>query len=262
MTLLLEPSARETANYWKVDGYYHELVNGECRDVMGEILHPIVGQMAGVFHLIYADMMYDEFDFSWLKLCKHLLNTHGSIFVQTDYRSVAELKLYMDDLFGKDNFVNWIVWPYDWGGRPKNAFGRKHDDILWYSKTSLYRFYPEHVQIPKRTAGTSLNPSGRHTKTPTDVWSDIGNFHTMSSERISDVKWQKPERLIQRIVEAVTVEGDYVLDPFMGSGTTSAVCMKNSRNSFGIELDTDIYDKAVERLNDISVSAKRLPQER
>ncbi len=114
MTLLLEPSARETVSYWKVDGYYHELINGECSDVMGEILHPIVGQMAGVFHLIYADMIYDNFDFSWLRLCRHLLNLHGSIFVQTDYRSVAELKLYMDDLFGKDNFINWIVWPYDW----------------------------------------------------------------------------------------------------------------------------------------------------
>jgi DNA modification methylase len=237
------------SKHWKVNGYYHEINNADCRDAMEEMLYT---GMERTFHLIYADMIYDDFDFSWLKFCKRLLTSNGSVFVQTDYRSVAELKLYMDDLFSKDNFVNWIIWPYDWGGRPKNAFGRKHDDILWYSKTTSYKFYPENVQIPKRTSGSSaLNPSGRDTKTPTDVWQDVGNFHTMSSERISDVRWQKPERLIQRIVDSVTVEGDYILDPFMGSGTTMAVCMKSNRNSIGIEIDSDIYKKAKERLENV-----------
>ena len=204
------------------------------------------------FDLVYADMMYDDFKFDrWLPNCRDFLRDTGSIFVQTDYRSVAELKLYMDSLFGKKNFVNWIIWPYDWGGRPKNAFGRKHDDILWYSKTSSYSFYPESVQIPKKTAGTKLNPSGRRSKLPTDVWQDIGNFHTMASERISGVKWQKPERLVQRIILSVTARGDKILDPFAGSGTTSAVAIKEGRKSVGIEIDTDIYNIAIERLDNV-----------
>lgn len=205
-----------------------------------------------LFDLIYADMMYDDMDFDrWLPNCRKALKETGSIFVQTDYRSVAELKLYMDNLFGKKNFVNWIIWPYDWGGRPKNAFGRKHDDILWYSKTSSYNFYSEPIQIPKATAGTKLNPSGRSGKLPTDVWQDIGNFHTMASERISGVKWQKPERLIRRIILSVTKEGDQILDPFAGSGTTSAVAIKEGRKSVGIEIDPDICRIAIERLENV-----------
>jgi site-specific DNA-methyltransferase (adenine-specific) len=205
-----------------------------------------------IFDLVYADMMYNDFGFDrWLPDCREALKRTGSIFVQTDHRSVAELKLYMDELFGKENFVNWIIWPYDWGGRPKNAFGRKHDDILWYSKTGTYGFYPESVQIPKKTAGTKLNPSGRTGKLPTDVWQDIGNFHTMATERVRGVKWQKPERLIRRIILSTTIKGDQILDPFAGSGTTSVVAIKEGRKSVGIEIDPDIWKIAVERLENV-----------
>ena len=101
--------------------------------------------------LIYADMMYEDLNFDWINPCHALLKETGSIFIQTDYRSVAELKIYLDNLFGKSNFQNWIIWPYDWGGRSKRRFGRKHDDILWYSKSEEYKFYPERVSIPKKT---------------------------------------------------------------------------------------------------------------
>ena len=70
----------------------------------------------------------------------------------------------------------------------------------------------------------------------------------MASERISGVKWQKPERLVQRIILSVTARGDKILDPFAGSGTTSAVAIKEGRKSVGIEIDTDIYNIAIERL--------------
>ncbi len=234
---------------WKSKDGRHILYNYDCV----EYTHYCISYGGIEFvDLVYADMIYDDFDFDrWLPSCRELLKNTGSIFVQTDYRSVAELKLYMDNLFGKKNFVNWIIWPYDWGGRPKNAFGRKHDDILWYAKSSDYAFYPENVQIPKKTTGDTLNPSGRNTKTPTDVWTDIGNFHTMSSERISNVKWQKPERLVRRIVEAVTKEGDTVFDPFVGSGTTIAVAMKTGRRSVGCEIDGEIAKSASGRLEEL-----------
>ncbi|MHA2274252.1 MAG: DNA-methyltransferase [Candidatus Kariarchaeaceae archaeon] len=198
--------------------------------------------------LIYADMMYDELDFTWIELCWTLLKDTGSIFVQTDQRSVIQLKLYMDEIFGEDNFINWIIWPYDWGGRPKKAFGRKHDDILWYSKTEDYKFFRENITIPKKTVGTGFDKSKDGRKIPTDVWSDIGNFHTMSTERIKGVNWQKPERLVERIVLATTEPLDRVFDPFMGSGTTAAVCLKNGRYFVGMEIEESIYNKAVERI--------------
>jgi len=222
-----------------------ELYRADCIDLL-KIMNERWFRSADT---IYADMVYDDFDFArWLPLCRDNLSDTGSIFVQTDQRSVAELKLYMDHLFGRDKFINWIIWPYDWGGRPKNAFGRKHDDVLWYAKAKSYKFYPTNVEIPKKTAGTALDVKGTGKKLPTDVWTDIGNFHTMSSERISEVKWQKPERLIRRIVLATTEEGDLVFDPFMGSGTTAAVCIKTNRLFIGSEIDQDIYNIAVERV--------------
>ena len=209
------------------------------------------------YDLIYADMMYDDFNFDrWIPVCKDLLSETGSIFIQTDYRSVAELKLYMDNLFGKNNFRNWIIWPYDWGGRSKFAFGRKHDDILWYAKTVHYKFFPTNVEIPKKTAGTAFDAKGTGKKLPTDVWNDIGNFHTMSAERISGVNWQKPERLIRRIVLATTEVGDLVLDPYMGSGTTATCCEKLNRVEshkikwMGSELQGEWVDVANARIVD------------
>jgi site-specific DNA-methyltransferase (adenine-specific) len=203
--------------------------------------------------LIYADMMYDSLDFRWILDCEHLLKDTGSIFIQTDYRSVAELKFFLDGLFGKESFQNWIIWPYDWGGRSKRRFGRKHDDILWYSKTEEYKFYPERIQIPKKVQSAGLNPSGRTHKIPTDVWDDIGNFHTMDKERLKDISgkaiaWQKPLRLMERIILSTTDEGDTVLDPFLGTGTTGVAALRHGRNFIGIEHNSESYHRAEERI--------------
>jgi len=206
--------------------------------------------------LIYADMMYDDFDFSWTDLCRDVLKDAGSLFVQTDYRSVAELKVYLDSLFGKENFVNWIIWPYDWGGRSRRRFARKHDDILWYSKTKEYKFFPERISIPKKTTGKGFNPSGRTTKIPTDVWEDIGNFHTMSKERIKlpngkGFVWQKPLAILDRIILATTEEDDIVLDPFMGSGTTGVSAINHNRHFIGIEIERFAFAIAKKRLKEM-----------
>jgi site-specific DNA-methyltransferase (adenine-specific) len=209
---------------------------------------------AGIkFDMIYVDFIYDDLNFYWLGWCYQLLKDSGSIFIQTDYRSVAEVKIEADSFFGKP--INWIIYPYDWGGRPKRAFGRIHDDILWYSKTDQYKFYPERVQIPKKTLSAGFNPSGRETKTPTDVWDDIGNFHTMDTERIKldgrNIHWQKPERLMERLILATTDEGDYIFDPFMGTASLGVVCKKLGRDYAGVELDKTIFNLAEERLDKI-----------
>lgn len=205
--------------------------------------------------LVYADMMYDSLDFEWLDLSVVLLKDTGSVFVQTDYRSVAQLKLHMDNLLGEENFVNWIIWPYDWGGRSPRRFARKHDDILWYSISDKYKFYPDRVMVPKKVTATALNPSGRTHKIPTDVWEDIGNFHTMSSERVRDeegksIHWQKPLKLMDRIILSTTDVGDLVLDPFVGTGSTGVSAVRNGRDFIGIEWDEKIYRIAKERIAD------------
>jgi len=225
----------------------------------------------GSVDLVYADMIFDDFDFGWIDICYLALKSSGSMFIHTDYRSVAEVKIYAEELFrdggifdmpdesvleepGGGRLNNWIIWPYDWGGRPKTAFGRKHDDILWLVKSESFKFYPKRVAIPKKTAKSkTFNPSGRTKKIPTDVWADIGNFLTTSDERIRDedgvgIAWQKPERLIERIVLATTNEGDLVVDPFLGTGTTAAVCKRLKRCILGFDDDPEMIEIACDRI--------------
>lgn len=205
--------------------------------------------------LVYADMIFDNYSFGWIDLCYEVLKPTGSLWIHTDQRSVAEVRLYVDTIFAGSGYLNnWIIWPYDWGGRPKNAFGRKHDDLLWYVKSPDFKFYPKRVAIPKVTAGSpGLNPSGRTWKVPTDVWSDIGNFLTTSPERVKDengvcIPWQKPERLLDRIVKATTDKEDLVLDPFLGTGTLAVVCKKLGRSIIAFEIDPVMIDVAVGRI--------------
>ena len=151
-------------------------------------------------------------------------------------------------------FINWLIYKQEWGGVPKNAFPRKHDDILMYSKGAEYKFYRDRIQVPKVTAGTSLDKKGTGLKTPCDVFDDLGNFHTTSKERIKkgdrNIQWQKPLKLMNRLLLPVTDYGDVVLDPFMGSGSTGEWCKQNNREFIGIENDPEVFEIARKRLQE------------
>src|SRR5688572_17115334 len=84
--------------------------------------------------VVYADCIYESFDFEWADICYYTLKENGIFYIQTDYHTVAEWKIYLDKLFGKSNFLNWIITVQEWGGTSKRFFPRKHDDILMYSK--------------------------------------------------------------------------------------------------------------------------------
>lgn len=201
---------------------------------------------------VYADMIYENPDFFWVIMCYDLLREDGVFYVQLDQTLVAEMKLHLDKLFGKKNFINWIVTLEDWGGRSKRCFGKKHDDILMYSKGKNYKFHAERIMIPKITAGTAFDKNGGM-KIPPDNWADLGNFSTVSKERVKlengkNIQWQKSLKLMNRLLLPVTDEGDTVLDPFMGSGTTGVWCARNKRNFIGIEIDDTIFKLAEERI--------------
>lgn len=206
--------------------------------------------------VVYADCIYESMDFLWAEYAYDLLKNDGIFYIQTDYHTVAEWKLFLDELFGRDNFINWIIYLQEWGGVSKRAFPKKHDDILMYSKGSNYKFYPERVQIPKVTAGTKLDKKGTGLKTPCDVFYDLGNFSTISKERVKDnsgknIQWQKPLKLFERILGICTDDGDAVLDPFMGSGSSGEYCKLNNLDYFGIELDTEVFNIAKKRLDSL-----------
>jgi len=201
---------------------------------------------------VYGDCIYESMDFSWAAACWHLLNKSGIFYVQTDYHTVAEWKIYLDKLFGKGNFINWISVEFDWGGRSRRSFAKKTDFILMYSKGKDYKFYPERVLIPKATAGTKLDKKGTGMKIPTDFWRDM-SFSTLAKERVKgtdgkNIRWQKNSKLMTRLLSAISDEEDWILDPFLGSGTTGVWCRENNRNFIGIENDPQIFSIANSRI--------------
>jgi DNA modification methylase len=179
-----------------------------------------------------------------------VLTPTGSLFLHLDFRSVHAAKLALDRIFGAAALVNEIVWCYSVGGKSPRAFGRKHDNILWYGRTERYAFYPDQVRIPRRPgshmklvrdgAGNAIQEkrdrkSGRvyrypvhEGKVPEDYWTDIETLNRSDRERTG---WptQKPEKLLARIIQATTRPGDLVADFFCGSGTTGVVAQKLGR---------------------------------
>ena len=202
---------------------------------------------------VYADCIYESNDFNWIAESYRILKPNGVFFVQTDYHSVYMMKLFCDKIFGEDNFINHLIYVQEWGGVPKKAFPRKHDDILFYAKGEDYKWYPERIQIPKATAGTAFDKKGTGMKTPCDVFYDLGNFSTMDGERVKgedgkNIQWQKPLKLINRLLLPTTDVGDTILDPFLGSGTTGVWAVQNNRDILGIEIDSSILEIARERI--------------
>lgn len=200
--------------------------------------------------LIYADMVYDNLDLSWITHYWRFLKPRGIFMVQTDHHSLPEVWMYMKGL--AMIFINHVVWKNEWGNYPKDRFNPCFDDILIFSKTKGHKFYPQRVQVPKATVNTRLNPSGRQTKPATAWISDIC-LTTTSGERIKRgdgklLPWQKPIELMNRLLLPFTDVGDLILDPFCGSGTTLDWCYQNNRHGIGIEQNVEVYHLAKKRL--------------
>ncbi len=221
----------------------------------------------------YADRADDPDAFvAWLlPMLEHgrrVLAPHGSLFVHLDYRAVHYVKVALDRLFGRDLLVNELIWCYAVGGKSRRGFGRKHDTILWYGRSADWAFYPDAVRVPRRAGshmrvvldgGTPVQEktdrkTGRvyrypvHAgKVPEDWWTDIETLNHSDRERTG---WpsQKPERLVERILSAVTRPGDRVADWFAGSGTTAAVAQRLGRRFVAVDREPAAIEVCVARL--------------
>ena len=179
-----------------------------------------------------------------------VLKKTGSIYLHCDPTASHYLKIVLDAIFGKKNFRNEIIWCYRGAGYPKKDFGKRHDVIFRYSKTDNYIFnlddvreeYAEatkerfkyhigNIRKGKDFGNQELNPLG---KQPDDWW-QIQPLAPSSKERLG-YPTQKPESLLERILKASSKEGNWVLDPFCGCGTTVAVSEKLKRNWIGIDI--------------------------
>jgi site-specific DNA-methyltransferase (adenine-specific) len=180
----------------------------------------------------YADTFddYEAFLRPRLEEAYRILAPHGSLYLHIDYREVHYCKIWLDQIFGRDNFINEIIWAYDYGGKPKSRWPAKHDNILFYAKDPLhYTFNVEEIEREPYMAPGLVGPEkAARGKLPTDVW-----WHTIVStngREKTGYPTQKPLGVINRIVTASSNPGDVVLDFFAGSGTVGASCLQLGRD--------------------------------
>lgn len=180
----------------------------------------------------YADLFDDYLAFlePRLREAHRLLKPHGSLYFHIDYREVHYCKILLDQVFGRANFLNEIIWAYDYGGRTRKKWPPKHDNILWYARDPMhYTFNDDAVdRIPYMTPTLVGPEKTRRGKLPTDTW-----WHTIvptNSKEKTGYPTQKPLGILRRIIQASSNPGDLVLDFFAGAGTTGAACLECGRS--------------------------------
>jgi site-specific DNA-methyltransferase (adenine-specific) len=159
---------------------------------------------------------------------RRVLAPHGSLYLHVDWRTVQHVRLLLDEVFGAERFLNEIVWAYDYGGRPRDRWPRKHDTILWYAKGDRWLFDREAIdRVPYLAPGLVGPEKAARGKLPTDVW--WMTIVPPGSRERTGYPTQKPVRLLERIVAASSRPGDLVLDPYAGSGTTGVAAARAGR---------------------------------
>ena len=179
----------------------------------------------------YGDAFDDFVEFLGPRLVEihRVLSPTGSLFLHLDYREVHYCKVALDRIFGRDSFINEIIWAYDYGGRPKTRWPAKHDNILWYAKNPAhYTFHFDAMDRIPYMAPELVGPEkAERGKTPTDVW-----WHTIvptNGKERTGYPTQKPLGVLNRLLRVHSSAGDVVLDCFAGSGTTGEAASRLGR---------------------------------
>ena len=202
----------------------------------------------------------DSFDDYWAFLEPRLLEAWrlladtGTFYLHLDYREVHYAKVLLDGLFGKECFLNEIIWAYDYGARTKKRWPAKHDNILVYVKDpSKYHFDSEAVdREPYMAPGLVTPEKAARGKLPTDVW-----WHTIVSptgKEKTGYPTQKPLGVLRRIVQASSREGDWVLDFFAGSGTTGVAARELGRKFVLIDQNPQAIEVCRRRLGESGIA--------
>lgn len=206
--------------------------------------------------LSYDDAFADYWAFLEPRLEEawRLLNHTGTLYLHLDYREVHYAKVLLDALFGRECFLNEIIWAYDYGGKSKSRWPAKHDTILVYVKDpKSYYFNNEEVdREPYMAPGLVTKEKVERGKLPTDVW-----WHTIVSptgKEKTGYPTQKPEGVLRRIIQASSKPGDTVLDFFAGSGTTGAVAHKLHRHFTLVDQNQEAIEVITKRLDAIGAS--------
>lgn len=184
-----------------------------------------------------------------------LLKPTGAIFVHLDWHATHYVKVIMDRLFGYDNFQNEFIWYYSGGGASKKRFARKHDNILYYTKSKKeWKFYADRVRVEYKWTGGQKRADGSERnlekgKLPDDVWEQ----HGLLPWAVESLGYptQKPEALLERLLLATSDVDDVVGDFFCGSGTTAAVAQRLGRRWVTADESRIAINLAAERLAEV-----------
>ena len=199
-----------------------------------------------------------------------ILKPNGSLYFHIDYREVHYCKILLDNIFGRDSFINEIIWAYDYGGKSRSKWPAKHDNILFYAKDpSSYIWNTNELdRIPYMAPGLVGPEKAEKGKLPTDTWwyGNLGD-KLPSSKRLTDTWWhsivgtnskervgyptQKPLGIIERIIKTSTLQGQTVLDFFAGSGTVGEGCIKLNRNFILIDNNKEAMEVMAHRFDKV-----------
>ena len=248
---------------WTLDDVDH-FEHGEIADA-NEAAYKVI-DAAGLAHS-KGGMAYLIFMAVRLVEIQRILKPTGSVFLHCDPTMGAYLKLLMDAIFGRGNFVNEIAWCYSNGGRSKTRFCKKHDTILYYANggkrlwtdyripvsekylESHYRQEDEHGRRCRvlKKAGNTYVYYPEDGMTCNDWWADIPPLNPMAKER-KNYPTQKPKELLDRIIRCSTREGDLVFDPFCGCATTLVTADGLDRRWIGCDISPIAVDRLYDRL--------------
>lgn len=255
----------------------HELRNrilcGDCVEILRSADAPFADMVFAdpPFNIGYKYDKYDDkkaknryltWTRDWIEQCVRVLKPHGSIYIAIGDDYAAHIKLILEDELGL-TLRNWIIWHYSFGQQTKTKFARAHTHILYFVKDAKdFVFNDDVVRVisdrQKKYRDKRANPAG---KMPDDVWNEYPRVCGTFIER-TGFPCQMPESLLARVIRASSNEGDWVLDPFCGSGTTATVAHKLRRVYTSIDISKPYAEAARQRIADsegLPVEGEDLP---
>ena len=248
--------------------FLNRIICGDCIEVLGKVDKPFAD-------LIFADppfnigYKYDKYfdkvknknyiawTKEWISICKNVLKPHGSFYIAIGDDYAANVKIIADEL----GLImrNWIIWHYTFGQQTKTKFARAHTHIFYFvCDETNFTFNDHAVRVPSDRQliynDKRANPVG---KMPDDVWGGYPRVCGTFKERAGWHPCQMPESLLKRIIAASSNQGDCVLDPFSGSGTTAAAACQLGRSYVGIEISEEYVENSNKRLAQLKQQRSR-----
>lgn len=206
----------------------------------------------------YDDSFADYWEFLAPRLqeAHRLLTDDGTLYLHLDYREVHYAKVLLDSLFGRESFLNEIIWAYDYGARSKKKWPAKHDNILVYVKNAQKYYFDSQAvdREPYMAPGLVTPEKVAKGKLPTDTW-----WHTIVSpngHEKTGYPTQKPVGILRRIIQASSMPGDTVLDFFAGSGTTGAAARQLGRRFLLVDNNPEAIDIMRQRFSDTTLEGR------